>query len=73
LFQEFLFELIIKLGICNVGHNQLSILELGEIGGAVDDQIPYAELFWFEATLEYLEYITIFLRKGACLETYSAT
>jgi hypothetical protein len=56
-----------------VGPNQLSMLELGEIGGAVDDQIPDVELFWFEATLEYLEYIIVFLRTRACLETYSAT
>jgi hypothetical protein len=45
LFHEFSFELIVKLGRCNVGPDHLSRLELGESGGAVDDQLPDADLF----------------------------
>jgi hypothetical protein len=37
LFQEFSFEVIINLGICNVGPDHLSILESGESGGAIYD------------------------------------
>jgi hypothetical protein len=64
---------IIKPGRCNVGPDHLSRLESGESGGAVDDQLPDADLFWVEAILEYLEDITVFLSTGACPETYSAT
>jgi hypothetical protein len=39
LFQEFSFEVIIKLGRCNVRPDHLSRLELGEIGGVVDDHL----------------------------------
>jgi hypothetical protein len=49
LFQEFLFEVIIKPGRCNVGPDHLSRLEPGESGGAVYDHILDADLFWVEA------------------------
>jgi hypothetical protein len=73
LFQEFSFEVIFKLGRCNVETNHLSIIESGESGGEVDDQLPDAHLFRIEAILEYLEDIATFLSTGACPETYSAT
>jgi hypothetical protein len=73
LFHEFSFEVIIKPRRCNVGPNHLSILESGESGRVVDDQIPDEDLFWVEAIPEYLEDITIFLSIGACPETYSTT
>jgi hypothetical protein len=53
--------------------NHLSRLESGESGGAIDDQLPDADLFRVEAVLEYLEDIIVFLGTKACLETYSAT
>jgi hypothetical protein len=37
LFQEFSFEVIVKLGKLNVGPNHLSRIELGESGRVVDD------------------------------------
>jgi hypothetical protein len=49
LFQEFFFEVNIKLEKCNIGHNHMSILESGESGGVVDDQILDADLFQVEA------------------------
>jgi hypothetical protein len=75
LFQEFSFEFIIKPGLCkcNIGPDHLSALKSGESGGAVDDQLPDADLFRIEAIPEYLEDIAIFLSIGACPETYSAT
>jgi hypothetical protein len=56
-----------------VGPDHLSILESRESSGAVDDQLPDADLFRVEATPEYLEDIAVFLSIGGCLETYSAT
>jgi hypothetical protein len=73
LFQEFLFEVIVKPGRCNVGPDHLSRLESGESGGAVDDQLPDADLFQIEAIPEYLEDIVVFLSTRTCPEMYSAT
>jgi hypothetical protein len=73
LFQEFSFEFIVKPGRCNVRPDHLSRLESGESGGAIDDQLPDADLFRVEVVPEYLEDIAVFLSTRACLETYSAT
>ena len=54
------------MGICNIGPDHLSILESGESGGAVDDQLPDADLFQVEAIPEYLEDIAVFLSTEAC-------
>jgi hypothetical protein len=64
---------IIKHGICNVGPDHLSRLESGESGGAIDDQLPDADLFWVEAIPEYLEDIAVLLSTRVFLETYSTT
>jgi hypothetical protein len=64
---------IIKLGRCNVGPDNLSILESRESGGAVDDQLPDADLFRVEVIPEYLEDIVVFLSLGANPEMYFAT
>ena len=45
LFQEFYFEVIIKLGICNIGYDHLSRLESGESSREVDYQLPDADPF----------------------------
>jgi hypothetical protein len=44
LFQEFLFEVIVKPRRCSVGPYHLSRLELGESGGEMDDQLPVAPI-----------------------------
>jgi hypothetical protein len=54
LFQEFSFEVIIKLGRCNVGPDHLSRLESQESGKEIDDKLSDA----------YLEDITVFLSIG---------
>jgi hypothetical protein len=59
--QEFSFEVIINPEICNVGLDFLSRLDSGESGRAVDDQLPYAELFQVEAIPEYLEDIAVLI------------
>jgi hypothetical protein len=73
LFQEFSFEVVLKLGRCNVGPNNLSRLESWESGGAVDDQCPDVDLFRIEAILEYLKDISIFLSTWTYPEIYFAT
>jgi hypothetical protein len=73
LFQEFSFEVIINHGRCNVAPDHLSILESGESGRAVDDQVLDTDLFWVEAIPKNLEYIEVSLSIGAYPEMYSAT
>jgi hypothetical protein len=55
LFQEFSFEVIILPGRCNVGPDHMSIIESGESGGSVDDQLLDEDMFWVEAIPKYLE------------------
>jgi len=45
LFQEYDFEIIVKLGRLNVGPNHLSRLEIGEEPTNIEDNIPNAQLF----------------------------
>jgi hypothetical protein len=52
---------IIKPGRCNIGLDHLSILELGESSGLVNDQLLDADLFKVEAIALYLEDIVVFL------------
>jgi hypothetical protein len=73
LFQEFSFEVIVNPRRCNVEPDHLSILESGESGKEVDDQLPDEDLFRVEAIQEYLEDITVFLSIGAYRETYFTT
>jgi hypothetical protein len=47
LFQEFSFEVIVEPGKLNMGPNNLSTLELGESGRAIDDQFLDANLFLY--------------------------
>jgi hypothetical protein len=70
---EFSFEVIVKLGRCNVGLDHLSRLELGKSGGVVDDQLHDADLFWIEAIPEHLKAIVAFLNTGTCRKNYFTT
>lgn len=45
LFQEYDFEVIVKLGKLNARPDHLSRLESGEEGGNLDDSLPDARLF----------------------------
>jgi len=53
--------------------DHLSRLDLGESGGAIDDQPTNANLFKVEVIPDYLSEITLFLSMGAFPEGYSAT
>ena len=45
LFQEFDFEVIVKLGRLNVGPDHLSRIESGEDSTSLEDNLPDAQLF----------------------------
>ena len=45
LFQEFDFEIIVNLGLLNVGPDHLSRIESGEKPNNLEDNLPYAQLF----------------------------
>ena len=45
LFQEFDFEVIVKLGRLNVGPNHLSCIESGEEPNSLEDNLPDTQLF----------------------------
>lgn len=49
LFQEFNFEVVIKLGKQNVGPDHLSKLQSENKGGSLDDALPDSNLFRVEA------------------------
>ena len=61
LFQQFTFEVVIKLGRSNVGLDHLSRLKSRENGGPLDDQLPDLELFQIEVIPDYLEEIVVLL------------
>ena len=45
LFQQFDFEVVVKLGHLNVGPNHLSRIESGEEPNILEDNLPDAQLF----------------------------
>jgi hypothetical protein len=45
LFQEFDFEVVLKLGKHNMGLDHLSRIETGEFVNNLDDELPDAQLF----------------------------
>jgi hypothetical protein len=64
LFQEFEFEVVVKLGKYNVGPDHLSWLETGEASRSLDDELPDAQLFQVEVVPDQLVEITEFLMSG---------
>jgi hypothetical protein len=61
LFQEFEFELVLKLGKYNVGPNHLSRIKSNEVGRRLDDELLDAQLFQVEVVLDQLVDITKFI------------
>ena len=53
LFQEFDFEIVVKLGWLNGGSNHLSRIENGEEPTNIDDGLPDAQLFRVEIPNDY--------------------
>ena len=55
LFQEFEFEVVVRLGKINVGPDHLSYIRIGEELTRVNDDLPDAHLFCIDAVPEELE------------------
>ena len=72
LFQEYDFEIIVKLGRLNAGPNHLSRLESGEEPASLEDQLPDAQLFSVQVTDDYFKYIIEILTTDTMLADYSA-
>ena len=68
LFQEYEFEIIVKLGRLNIGLDHLSRLESGEEPTSLEDNLPNAQLFLVHIANEYFKDIIEFLTMGIVLE-----
>jgi hypothetical protein len=53
LFQEYNFEVVVKLGKLNVGQNHLSRILSRECVGNLDDILPDAQLFTVKLVDDY--------------------
>lgn len=73
LFQEFYFEIVVKPSKHNVGPDNLSMIELGEVDGNVGDELPDSYLFRVEMIPYQFTKITTFLttRQGLVNFTYA--
>ena len=68
LFQEFYFEIIVKLGHLNAGQYHLSRIETGEEPTNIEDGLLDAQLFRVEMVDDYYEKIIQFLAMGTSTE-----
>ena len=71
IFQEYDFEIIVKLGRLNVGPDHLSRLESGEEPTSLEDNLPDAQLFSVQITNDYFKDIIEFLTIGTTLAEYN--
>lgn len=65
LFQEFMFEVVVKPGRVNIYPDHLSCLETMENDGAIDDRLADADMFRIEAIPDHLEEIGTLLTTGS--------
>ena len=64
LFQEYDFEIIVKLGRLNLGPDHLSRLELGEEPTSLDEGLPNAQMFAIQMVDDYFQDIVQYLSTG---------
>ena len=64
LFQEYDFEIIVKLGKLNSGPDHLSRIDSGEEPSNLEENLPDAQLFSIQIIDEYYEDIIHFLTTG---------
>ena len=55
LFQEYDFEIIVKLGRINLGPDHLSRIELGEEPNSFDNGLPNVQLFSIQMVDDYFQ------------------
>lgn len=61
IFQEFEFEVIIKIGKQNFSHDYLSHLQFREAGGSLDDGLLDTHLFKVDVIVDQFVDIVIYL------------
>jgi hypothetical protein len=71
LFQEFYFEVVVKLGKLNAGPYHLSRIINGEEPTNLEENLPDAQLFSVQIVDEYFVDIIEFLRKGVETKEFS--
>ena len=71
LFQEYDFEIIVKLGRLNVGPDHLSWIDSGEEPINLEDNFPDAQLFSIQIADEYYADIIHFLTTGRVPEEFT--
>ena len=71
LFQEFDFEIIVKLGRLNAGLDHLSRIETGEEPTNIEDGLPNAQLFRVDMVDDHYSTIIHFLVTGVSPEELS--
>ena len=60
----FVFDIIVKLGLLNLGLDNISMIENGEGPSNLDDNLPYAQLFVITMFNDHYRYIIQFLSTG---------
>ena len=68
LFQEFDFEIIVKLGHLNARPDHLSWIEISEEPTNIENELPDAQLFKVDMVDDYYEQIIQFLVMKTALE-----
>ena len=68
LFQEFDFEIVVKIGWLNVGPNHLSRVEYSEEPTNIDDSSPNAQLFRVDIIDDHYALIIQFVATGVATE-----
>jgi hypothetical protein len=64
LFQEYYFEVMLKLGKFNSGPDHFSRILTGEDAGNLDDNLPDVHLFAIQMVDDYFTYIVQFMSTG---------
>ena len=73
LFQNFDFEIIVKLGHLNVGPDHLSLIEIGEEPTNIEYGFPYAQIFRVDMVYYYYDQIIYFFTIGVASEYFSTS
>ena len=73
LFQEFDFEIIVKLVLLNVGPDYLSRIEIGEEPTNIEEGLPDAHLFWVDMADDHYAPILQFLATRVAPEELSTS
>ena len=71
LFQEYDFEIIVKLGRLNIGPDHLSWIDSGEEPSNLEENLPDAQLFYIQIADDYYADIIQFLTTGLAPDEFT--